>query len=239
MTFHHSQKAGGEEGARVASVLMAKDPDELEAAYDRWAEHYADDIIVIAGGSVNQVGIVAAQVLLRQFPHLGKENSSNGNNKNQNIQVLDFGCGTGEAGSYLQEHSTLDTLKQLDGGDLSQGMLKQAAKRNVYRQLIKAGFTDSGVGESDKYDIVHAAGVFAPGQAPPGAFDDMLRITKRQGHVVFTVRCHYYDSAEGAAHKQRLEELVEKKQWQLIAKTEEDYLPGEGVKAYVFVMQKL
>ena len=134
----------------------------------------------------------------------------------------------------------MDTKSILDGCDLSRGMLEETARRGncCYRQLIKSEFEQSNC-EHDKYDIVHASGVFAPGQAPPSAFDEFLKLLKTGGHAIFTVRCGYYDSEEGEAHRKHLEELVEKKQWEVVAKTEEDYLPKEGVSAYVFVMKKL
>ena len=50
--------------------------------------------------------------------------------------------------------------------------------------------------------------MFAPGQAPPKAFDEFLRVVRPGGLMVFSVRVHYYDSEEGAAHRCHLEQLL-------------------------------
>ena len=232
---HPTQKSadGSDLAERHASVLLATDPKELEAAYDRWAPNYDFDLATLSGGCVNQPGVVAAQVLIRHLPSFRGEEGGR-----KDLQVLDFGCGTGAAGAYLKEHGMLDTLKQLDGCDLSRGMLDQATKRNCYRRLVKSDFGGCPC-ESAAYDVVHASGVFAPGQAPPQAFDEFLRVLKPGGHAVFTIRCGYYDSDEGAAHRRYLEDLVERQRWRVVAKTEEEYLPAEDVTAYVFLMKKI
>lgn len=228
MKKHSSQTSTGEHADRLSKVLLATDPKELEAAYDLWASRYDADLMQLSGFGANEVGIVASKVVLRHFPKFD----------NNCQDILDFGCGTGTAGRYWKEEHGLDTQHTVDGCDLSQGMLDEAAKRNCYRALIKSDFDNSNC-EAAKYDIVHASGVFAPGQAPPAAFDEFLRLLKPGGHAIFTVRCGYYDSEEGEAHRKHLEELVETKQWELVAKTEEEYLPKEGVKAYAFAMKKL
>jgi hypothetical protein len=46
---HTSQTTDGDLAARHASVLLAKTPTELEAAYDRWASQYDDDLVAISG----------------------------------------------------------------------------------------------------------------------------------------------------------------------------------------------
>jgi ubiquinone/menaquinone biosynthesis C-methylase UbiE len=147
--------------------------------------------------------------------------------------------GTGAAAVFLKEQHGVPTNSTMDGCDLSQGMLDQAQKRNCYRKLIKSDFHCSNCETDHYYDIVLASGVFAPGQAPPSAFDEFLRLLTTGGYAVFTIRCGYYDSHEGEAHRQYLEDLVQQKKWTVVAKTEEDYLPNDGVKAYVFVMKKL
>ena len=53
-------------------------------------------------------------------------------------RVLDLGCGTGLAGAALAA-----TGVELTGVDLSGGMLRQAAKRGVYAQLLQADVLDA------------------------------------------------------------------------------------------------
>jgi hypothetical protein len=117
--------------------------------------------------------------------------------------------------------------------------LDRAAQRRLDRQLVKADF-DSSHCRENAYDIIHASGVFAPGQAPPSAWDEFWRLLTPRGHAVFTIRTGYYDSDEGAAHRQHLEQLmsVVDGKFELVSKTEVDYLPSDGVTAYVFVLKK-
>lgn len=231
---HPSQKSHGPASDRQASVLLAKDPKTLEAAYDKWAKDYDTDLVQLCGTELreNVPGLAATRVMVDYFGVETLRNMSN---------ILDFGCGTGPAALFLhQQPRGLDTKQQLDGCDLSQGMLNMAAQRNLYRNLIKADFESSHC-ETAKYDLVHASGVFAPGQAPPTAFDEFLRLLKPngKGHAVFTIRVGYYDSDEGAAHRDYLEKLVAEQKWTMLVKREVPYLPNDGVNAYVFVMKKL
>jgi len=174
--LHHTQKSTGVIARRQASVLLAKDPVELENAYNDWAKTY--DLL------------------------------------------------------------HMDTKQQLDGVDLSKGMLEQSRKRRLYRNLIKADFTRSNC-IPNSYDAVHASAVFAPGQAPPSTFDEFWLLIKTNGHAVFTIRCGYYDSDEGRQHKEHLESMIKENKWKLISKTKQDYLPKDDVFAYVFVLKKI
>ena len=128
---HHTQKSTGVVADRHASVLLAKDAKELEHAYDEWATTYDQDLITICGGGENASALAACKVLIE---HVDVTKSG--------MTLLDFGCGTGCAAVFLKEHGT-DTNVQLDGCDLSAGMLEQATKRGLYRNLIKANFTSS------------------------------------------------------------------------------------------------
>ena len=169
-------------------------------------------MITICGGGENASALAACKVLIE---HVDVTKSG--------MTLLDFGCGTGCAAVFLKEHGT-DTNVQLDGCDLSAGMLEQATKRGLYRNLIKANFTSSNC-TANSYDVVHASAVFAPGQAPPTAFDEFHTLLKDGGYAVFTVRCEYYDSNEGESHRRKLERMIYEQKWELVEKTKRDYCP--------------
>lgn len=65
---------------------------------------------------------------------------------------LDFGCGTGLAAAHLAPFGG-----RLTGVDLSGGMLKQAAKRGSYAELVKADAVDYLDTHPDAFDLVAAA----------------------------------------------------------------------------------
>jgi SAM-dependent methyltransferase len=65
--------------------------------------------------------------------------------------VADLGCGTGRTGSWLAGRG----VGEIDGVDLSPGMLEAARARGVYRSLREAEVADTGL-DSAAYDLVIA-----------------------------------------------------------------------------------
>jgi len=252
---------------RARVMNAGQDPKELEAAYDGWSPHYTKDVQIFSG--YQDACIVATKVLVDflfchpTFGHgLFTTNSTStsttaatadgddDDDDDSRFSIIDFGCGPGAAGIYLTKQLGLDTATkrrrqrrpiQVDACDLSSGMLALARglEEDVYDQFIKADFDRSNCA-TQRYDIVHASGVFAPNHAPPSTFDEFWRILKTHGLAVFTIPKGYYDvSQEGAAHRQYLDHMVvNQKKWQVLSKTEETYSPNVDKTAYVFVLKK-
>jgi len=63
--------------------------------------------------------------------------------------AADLGCGTGRTGSWLAARG----VGEIDGIDLSPGMLEAARKRGVYRSLREATVAETGL-DSGAYDLV-------------------------------------------------------------------------------------
>jgi SAM-dependent methyltransferase len=96
--------------------------------YDRWAATYEDtveDAMDIA--LLERVGVDWATV----------------------GSVADLGCGTGRTGTWLKAHG----VGEIDGVDLSPGMLEAARARGVHRSLREAEVGDTGL-EGGAYDLV-------------------------------------------------------------------------------------
>jgi len=217
---HHTVTSKGDMAKFHNSVLTAKTNEELEKAYDAYAEKY-EDFLETMGGGENVGGRCAAKVLLQVA------------NPQTHPVLVDFGCGTGIAGVMLHDAG----WRNMIACDLSQKMLDLVKERGIYSECRKVALPDSGL-KAGAFDLVHAAGMFAPGQAPASSFDEFLRVLKPGGLAVFSVRCHFYDGEEGAEHRNRLEELQKVRAWTCTSKTEVPYLPSDGVNAYVFVMKK-
>lgn len=100
--LHHTQKSTGVIARRQASVLLAKDPLELEQAYNEWSQTYDQDMVLLSGGE-NVSSLAATKVLIKHVDITKKD-----------LQILDFGCGTGAASAFLSENG-MDTKQQLDG----------------------------------------------------------------------------------------------------------------------------
>jgi len=71
------------------------------------------------------------------------------------LDIIDLGCGTGLMGALVK-----DQAKWLAGLDLSQKMLDEAGKKNVYDLLILGDINDVLANRDDTYDVVVSADVF-------------------------------------------------------------------------------
>ena len=98
--------------------------------------------------------------------------------------------------------------------DLSAGMLEVARRKNIYQ-----GFDQMTMGErldydSDQFDASVIVGVFTQGHAPASSLDELVRVTRTGGHIVFSLRTDTYlengfkdkmDALESAGLWKRLE----------------------------------
>jgi SAM-dependent methyltransferase len=66
---------------------------------------------------------------------------------------------------------------------------------------------------SDHFATILCIGTFAAGHAPPSAFDELVRITRPGGHIIFTVRSDMY---ERGGFKEKQQELQKTSAWQLV-----------------------
>jgi hypothetical protein len=64
---------------------------------------------------------------------------------------------------------------------------------------------------------VVSTGVFAPGHAPPESFEELIRVTERGGHVIFSVRTDVY--VEGG-FEEKQEALEREERWRVVGKSE-------------------
>ncbi len=175
--------------AKLRGVYGAADGQELASLYDDWATDYDSDLT--AFGYRNPA--VAAGLIGRYVDPAGG-------------MVLDAGCGTGLLGEILSYMGYDD----LYGIDLSQGMLAQAAAKAVYADLQlmalggELGFAD------DLFSAVVSFGVLTAGHAPPQSLDEMIRITKPGGHLIFSLSNLVY---EPLGFKAKLADLEAAGRW--------------------------
>ena len=59
--------------------------------------------------------------------------------KSDDVKILDFGCGTGLVGECLAQHG----FKEVEGLDISMGMLELAADKCVYTSLEEHDLGDA------------------------------------------------------------------------------------------------
>lgn len=153
-------------------VYGAKSQEDLEKAYDNWAEDYDSDLF--------QFGYlfpsVTAGYVGRYIP--------------KGAKVVDAGAGTGLIGRILYAMGYSD----ITAFDLSQGMLDVAAKLDVYKQLDRQVIGEPLKYDTDSFDACTSVGTFTEGHAPASGFDEIARIVKPGGYFIVTIREGVYEN---------------------------------------------
>ncbi len=181
---------------RLDRVYSARSSEELARSYDEWARHYEEDMLALG----YTIPSVITGLTGRHVPPSGT--------------VLDAGVGTGILG---------DTLKVLDyedlvGIDLSEGMLRRAGEKGVYRELHRMELGEKLAFADDSFSAVVSAGVFTEGHAPPEAFDELVHAVRGGGWIVFSVRS---DTYERGGFKEKQRSLEDSGKWRRVKMTEE------------------
>ena len=180
----------------MQSAYNAKDSQEAAELYDSWAEDYERS--VTSWGYTTPA--VAAGLLGRYV-------------EPKDVTVLDAGAGTGITGEIL----ALLGYRDLTGIDVSRNMLELARKKSVYKDLRQMALGGELDFPSDAFGAIVATGVFAAGHTPPESFDDLIRITKPGGHMIFSVRTDVY--LDGG-FKEKQEAFEREQKWQLLEVTD-------------------
>ena len=185
------------EESRVQWVYSSQNNQELAERYDEWAKEYDTDLAQDFEWLSPQR---AAEAFAQHVP--------------KDARVLDAGAGTGLVGVLLDRLG----YKQMVAIDLSQGMLEEARKKNVYsefRQMVLGETLDF---PSDSLDAVISVGVMTVGHAPAGSFDELVRVTRPGGHIVFTLRP---DVHRNDGFKEKQDSLEAARKWELVETSEE------------------
>lgn len=158
---------------RVQWVYESASNQELEERYDQWAGDYDQD-------------------LAEEFAWNSPQNSTAvfAKHVKKSAKILDAGAGTGLVGECLVQAG----YKNLVAMDLSQGMLEEARGKNLYSELHQMALGGPLDFPTDEFDAVISVGVFTQGHAPPSSFDELVRITKPGGVIVFSLRVDTYET---------------------------------------------
>jgi len=182
----------------LEKVFAAKDPGELSDIYNDWAEQYDEDVTHY-GYSYKSPAVIAGFVGRYVA---GKDGA-----------ILDAGAGTGLIGEML----ALMGYSRLVALDLSPGMLEIARKKNVYsdlQQMVLGEYLDF---PDNTFEATVCAGTFTLGHAPPQSLDELTRITKSGGFIIFGIRC---DGNNGDDFISMQENLEKDGKWRLAEKTD-------------------
>ena len=153
--------------AWLESVYHAKSQNDLVQLYDGWAETYDADMQGI--GYVHPAvisGLVGRYVQIRSDA----------------IFDAGVGVGTGTVGNIL----AIMGYANLIGVDMSDGMLAKARARNIYADLRNRVLGETLDFADGSMAAIVSTGVFTSGHGPASAWDELVRITRKGGHLIFT-----------------------------------------------------
>ncbi|MEZ5715154.1 MAG: methyltransferase domain-containing protein [Paracoccaceae bacterium] len=189
-------------------------PDATRAHYDRWAATY--DAEISENGYATPARCAAA--LARQMA-------------DRSAPILDFGCGTGLSGLALAAQG----FTAIDGIDPAAGMLAQAERRGLYRNLLHIEPGADIPGAPGRYAAIAAIGVIGAGAAPPSVIDQIAAALAPGGRFVFSLNDHALADA-ACAHAR--DALLAGPDMRLLEQSYGDHLPGIGLKSSVYVFEK-
>jgi len=152
---------------RVQWVYQAPDRQELEKRYDVWANEYDRDL-------QNSFGYIGPRLCAEHFAkHVPGD-----------AHILDAGAGTGLVGIELARLGYCN----IDGMDMSQGMLDEARKKGVYGELRQLILGEPLSYKDGEFDAVISVGVLTLGHAPASSLDELVRVVRANGHVIYSLR---------------------------------------------------
>ena len=177
-------------------IHTARDTKELAERYGQMAQNYDDSL-------QGEWGWTPPEYIADVFSRYVAKDS----------RILDAGVGTGLVGEALVTRGYSD----LFGIDISKAMMQKAREKRVYRELHLMELGKTLKFSNDFFDAVIAVGVMAIGHAPAHALDELVRITKPGGHLIYTLRPVVYEN-KGFKEKHAALEALGK--WMLMERTD-------------------
>lgn len=153
-----------------------------------------------------------------------------------NSHILDAACGSGLTGKAL---ATLG-YRNIDGIDISAGLLKLARQTGVYGELTKVDMQVFPLPFDDgQFDAVNFIGALTYFEGS-GILKELCRIVRGGGHVVFSQRD---DIMKDQEYETKLKDLEDAGLWKRVFGTEPmPYLPkhpeyGDRIRVQYFVYE--
>ena len=185
-------------------VYSSQSNEELEERYDQWARDYEADL---ERDYAWQGPEVAAEIFAKYV--------------SKGARILDAGAGTGLVGVVLTKKGYRDIVAM----DLSTGMLEEAKKKNVYREFHQMVMGETLDFPTDSFDSTISIGVLTVGHAPASSLDELVRVTKPGGYIVFSLRPDVY---EESGFKEKIAGLENAGKWELAEVSEKKQVLPKG-----------
>ena len=113
-------------------------------------------------------------------------------------------------------------------------MIDRALKKNVYQSLSLCDLTKKLEFEDGSFDAIICAGTFTCGHVGPEALNEMVRITKNEGYICFTVRKQEW---EAAPYESIIHSLEDSKSWLEVERHTSDYNTQEDINCQLCLFQ--
>ena len=187
---------------------------QLKQIYADWAATYDQD-------NDDTLGTVSQPTTVEMFARHCAD---------PNAKIIDVGCGTGLVGQHLESAG----YRNFDGTDPSLEMLEQAKARD-YRNLFLLE-SDQPLPVADQsYDATLCVGVFTHGHLGSEGIDELIRVTKHNGLICFTVNEGVWESGE---FEQAINTHTQQGRWKILEMQRRDYMVKEQVQAWYIAAQK-
>ncbi len=151
----------------VDEAYRIEDEASMVDFYRKWAEDYDRQML-------QELQYVSPTEIARLLAaHLPDSNS----------EIFDVGCGTGLTSTYLAAAG----YRNLDGIDLSPDMVRVAAERGIYRELIVGDLNQPLERDDNCYDGIVSSGTFTHGHVGPEPLGEIFRVMRPGGILACTV----------------------------------------------------
>ncbi len=188
---------------------------DSRAIYQEWASTYEttmqDDYGYIAPK-------IAADALAAQCP-------------DKDIHILDLGCGTGLVGLELAARG----FSKIDGLDVSEAMLSEARKKQVYGALTTGDLSRPPPSDIQPRDAAIAVGCFGGGHLGPQHLATLVGYVKPGGLLVLYVNAIPYDADD---YPSRLRALESDGTWQILMTEASNYMQAINRPGWVIVARR-
>lgn len=159
--------ARDEKSGQLGAVYGAGSTAEVAGHYDRWAATYDADMSAVG----YRHPTISLALLARHLPRGARP-------------VLDAGVGTGIMGEWLG----IAGYPEVEGLDISEGMLAVAARRGSYARLHKLALGGPLPFAAGTFAGILSVGVFTTGHVGAEGLDELVRICRPGGIIVLTVK---------------------------------------------------
>ena len=185
----------------LGRVSNLEQDDSSRDIYDDWSQDYDEHLLTEFG----YISPAVAAAELAQRLH------------QRDLEIIDFGCGTGLAGAALHEQGFVN----VDGADISNGMLEQARAKQVYRNLLCADLTVRIPLAEGAYAAGLCIGSLGAGHVGAQHVVEMLRPIRRGGQFVLTMNGTFYHSG---GFEQTFQQMQDDGLWSIIKLEEFNYV---------------